>query len=107
MIHGDEVLEILASKYERRPVLAFADCSNTADGDILFVTGNGINGQAEILRVLEHAWARPHGARSATTRAGMLCVSGIAPRQCSACKSECIHPTIIKEGSALLTEVIE
>jgi len=92
MIHGDDVLEILAEIYERRPVLVFADFSNTVEGDILFQTG-GISAQAGILRVL-------------SIEENYFRVATIAPHPnwCSSCTpNECRHAVVLREGRALLT----
>ena len=105
MISGDEVLEILRKKYERRPVLRFATLENTRKGDILFATGNGVNTQPAILRVLEAplvGWG--WGLSGETQIHCKIMVSIIDPTECSVCVQECTHPHVMPFGALLQTE---
>lgn len=96
MITGDEILETLAAKYERRPLWEFATLENTRPGDILFITGNGVNLHPELLRVLE-------------VGPKILSVSLIFPHVCPVCTPrgrECGHAVVTYPGSALRTAVL-
>jgi len=94
IVHGDDVLEVLRTKYERKPSLRFA--SNPAVGDILFSTGSGGNQQPAILRV------QPGLPVNET----FIRVSVIYPEHCPVCApQECIHAIVALVGSVLQTEI--
>ena len=97
-IHGNEILEILRTKYERVPDLQFAGKDSIQVGDILFATGNGANSQPEILRVLEIDLSKTY-----------FMVAKIEPATCPPCNNanrECAHPFCCWDGSVLLTKIL-
>lgn len=98
MIHGNEILEILRTKYERIPDLKFADKADLDVGDLLFGTGNGVNAAPQILRVKRLDPDKPFFE---------CCrIEPSTCRPCNAAERECEHASCYLDGSLLLTKIL-